>query len=131
MTEVVLTAVIEFDMSSYSVRENPSVEPVMRHGKWGRPGPLSEPQASLRPRPFSGVQRRVARRAETVGGASLPTFLHKQESRSVAGPNSRRRGETERNFTPAPAAHQNPTPLDTRLRGSDGARVVPSLEGQS
>jgi hypothetical protein len=48
-----------------------------------------------------------------------------------AGANSRRRGETEKNFTPAPAVHQNPTPLDSRLRGSDGARVVPSLEVQS
>jgi len=72
MTEVVLTAVIEFDVSSYSVRENPSVEPVVRRGKWSRPGPLSEPQASLRPRPFSGVQRRVARRAETAGGGGKP-----------------------------------------------------------
>ena len=131
MTAVVRKEAVDRTFGDYNAPPIPSVEPAMRRGKWGSPGPLSEPQASLRPRPFSGVQRREACRAETVGGASLPTFLHKQESRSAAGPNSRRRGETERNFTPAPAAHQNPTPLDSRLRGSDGARVVPSLEGQS
>jgi hypothetical protein len=96
MTKVVAAVVINAEIDGYNA-PIPSVEPVMRRGKWGRPGPLSEPQASLRPRPFSGVQRREARRAETAGGASLPTFLHKQESRSPAGANSRRRGEIEKN----------------------------------
>ncbi|GAB2180809.1 hypothetical protein DLREEDagrD3_10320 [Denitratisoma sp. agr-D3] len=53
----------------------PSVEPVMQRGKWGFPGLLSEPQASLQDRPFHALQRRVARRAETAGNVSLPTFL--------------------------------------------------------
>ena len=59
----------------YGVTRIPSVEPVMQRGKWGFPGLLSEPQASLQDRPFHALQRRVARRAETAGNVSLPTFL--------------------------------------------------------
>jgi len=55
--------------------ETPSVEPVMGCGKWRSPGLLFEPQASLQDRPFHASQRRVARRAEAAGHASLGTFL--------------------------------------------------------
>jgi hypothetical protein len=59
----------------YGVTGIPSIEPVMQCGKWGFPGLLFEPQASLQARPFHALQHRVARRAETAGNVSLPTFL--------------------------------------------------------
>jgi hypothetical protein len=43
MTEIDLTVVLTLNFGNNNAPPNPSVEPTMRRGKWGRPGSLSDP----------------------------------------------------------------------------------------